>query len=387
MPPSRRTGSPSALRSLNRDRIIDALRAAGELSQADLARATGLSPATVSNIVTLLVQSGAATAESLGGRRKGVRLTDQHGFVVGIDFGHRHLAVAVADQTHRVLAHLRHSFAEDVSADDGLDLAATLARSALEKAGVRPDQVLGSAVGVPAPIDQLAGTVGSLSILPGWVGVDIRTQAAARLNLPGPCPVDNDANLGAYAEHLWGAGVGTANMAYLKLSEGVGAGLIVDGRLYGGPQGTAGEIGHTTVDEFGEVCRCGNRGCLETLVSARRVISLLSPTHGPDLTISKVVYLARRDDRACARVLHDAGMSAGRAIADLCSLLNPELIVVGGELAQAKDLLISGMRQMIDRCGVPAATSGLAIRTAALGPRSQLLGAVARALSAVAEPA
>lgn len=386
MSSSVRPGSQPALRLLNRERVVNTLRSAGILSQADLAKITGLSPATVHNIVRALARSGVVSVEPLDGRRNSVRLASRSGFVIAADFGHRHLTVALADQTHRIVSQLRRSFDTPVGADEGLHLASQLIDGVISRSEITRQQVIGSAIGLPAPIDHQSGEVGSLSILSGWVGVNVRERAAAAFNLSGPCVVDNDANLGAFAEYIWGGGIGASNMAYLKLSEGVGAGLIIDDRLYSGPQGTAGEIGHVTVDEFGEICRCGNRGCLETIVSARHVLTELAPSHGDGLTIGKVVHLARSGDRACSRILTDVGTRVGHVVAGLCSLLNPEVVIVGGELAQASDLIITSMKRVVDRCGVPAATVGLRVRTAALGARSHLMGAIGVALRATAEP-
>jgi len=234
-------------------------------------------------------------------------------------------------------------------------------------------------MGLPAPIDSRTGEVGAVSILPGWVGVPA-TQLASE-HFGQRVEVDNDANLGVLAEHMWGAGQGCDNLAFLKLADGVGAGLFIDGRLYRGRNGTAGEIGHTTFDEFGEVCRCGNRGCLETIVAARAVVELLEPRFGTQLSIADIVRMAQDGDAACSRVLADTGRQAGVAVASLCNLFNPERILIGGELAQAGELLLAPMRESVRRCGIPSSTEGLTIRLAELGARASALGAVALALS------
>ncbi len=374
-----RPGSLAGLREFNRARISQVLRAAGELSQADLARHTGLAAATVSNIVREMEGEGLVTIVT-SGKRRSVRLQRAAGFVAGVDYGHRHLSVAVADLAHEILGERRIEVVEQHTAEHGLALAAELLREVLDEAGVAPDDVVSVAIGLPAPIEAATTRVGSLSILPGWVGLPVRELAVEAFGLSAPVAVDNDANLGALAEHRWGAGIGVPDMAYIKLSEGVGAGLIIGGRHYGGPTGTAGEIGHMTIDDLGEVCRCGNRGCLETLVSARHVVSLLEPTHEDCETIRDVVRRADNGDRACRRVLEDVGAQIGQAVADLCSLLNPSLVVVGGELAQAHEYLLPAMHRVVARCSVPVAGEHLRLRTAALGDRAHLLGAIALAL-------
>ncbi|MFD3508665.1 ROK family protein [Nocardia sp. NPDC058666] len=375
-----RPGSPTALRDQNRARVVEELRKQGQATQADLARATGLAPATISNIVRDLAGAGSLRIEKRSGKRNSVRLTGGTGFVVGVDHGHRHVTVGISDLAHQVVAQTRTELPVGLSAAQSMDHAARLLDKTLVDAGIERAELVGAAMGLPAPIDRTTGRVGSPSILPGWVGIDASSLATTALGLPTRVIVDNDANLGALAEHQWGAGTGTTDMVYLKLSEGVGAGLIVGGRLYAGVAGTAGEIGHTTVDEFGAVCRCGNRGCLETLVSARYVVSLLAPTEG-ELSIEEVVRRAIAGDRAFVRVLDDVGRQVGAAVAGLCSILNPELLVLGGELAQAAQILIPSIQQVVDRCGVPSAAAALRIRPALLGPQTHLLGAIARAIA------
>nr|WP_086010322.1 ROK family transcriptional regulator [Tsukamurella sp. 1534] len=382
---SGRPGAPSALREQNRRRVIHALEAHGDLTQADLARETGLATATVSNIVRALIGEGTVATDSSRARRT-VHLVRAAGHVVGIDHGHRHVRVAVGDLSHTILAETRAELAIGVTAEEGLAVASSLLTDVLQRAGVDRSTVVGAGMGLPAPIERATGRVGSPSILPGWVGVDASAVATRALGLPVTVKVGNDANLGALAERRWGAGIGVTDMAYLKLSEGVGAGLIINGDVFSGMTGTAGEIGHTTTDEFGDVCRCGNRGCLETLVSAGRVSRLLEPTLGRRATIAEIADQARLGQRACVRVLEDVGRLVGRALADLCNVFNPELILVGGELAQASPVLIPAIRGVVDRCGVPSATASLQIVPAKLGERTHILGAFALAVEGIPAP-
>jgi len=194
-----------------------------------------------------------------------------------------------------------------------------------------------------------------------------------------PVSVDNDANLGAVAEMTWGAGRGARDLVYLKLATGIGAGIVVDGSLVRGAAGTAGEIGHTTMDEHGEVCRCGNRGCLETVAGADTVLRLLAPQHGSDLTLHDAIDAALAGDAGCRRVIGDAGRHIGVALANLVNLLSPELIVVGGELAGAGDILLDPIREAVDRYAIETAARATRLVPAALGERAEVLGAVALA--------
>lgn len=370
-------GSQSSLRSANERRLIDALMGEGELTQAQLARRTGLAPATVSNIVHALEAVGVVeVTEGRGRKGRAVRLAGATGYVVGIDFAHRSVSVALANLAHDIVVETR-PLAEGHRYDDGLVLVGEMIEQLLAAAGADRGDLVGAGMTLPAPVDSRRRQVGAPSVLPGWVGVDAPSVASRILGFP--VQVNNDANLAAMAEHLWGAGRGVANLAYIKIAEGVGAGLVLDGQLFRGANGTAGEIGHTTIDEFGRLCRCGNRGCLETIVSTTQVLALLAPTHGA-VTIPDVVAAARAGDAGCRRILADTGRAVGVAVANLCNLVNPELVLIGGSLAEAGDLLLDPMREIVARYGVPSAVDDLAIRAALLGDRAELLGAVALAL-------
>jgi predicted NBD/HSP70 family sugar kinase len=165
------------------------------------------------------------------------------------------------------------------------------------------------------------------------------------------------------------------------MSSGIGAGLILNGRLYRGAAGLAGELGHVLVDPDGVVCRCGNRGCLETLAASGALVELLQRSHGTDVSAADMLRLAREGDLGCRRVIADAGRAIGRAIADLLNVLNPELVVVGGELAGAGDLLLDGVRESISRAALPAAAGSARLVAGVLGDRAQVLGAVALVVS------
>ena len=375
-------GSQSSLHRANLERVLRAVRMAGSLTQAEIARTTGLSAATVSNIVRELKEVGTVvvTPTSSGGRRaRSVSLSADAGIVVGVDFGHSHLRVAVGNLAHRVLAEESEPIDTDASADQGFGRAETLVARLLEQTGFRTDKVIGVGLGVPGPIDGETGALGSTAILPGWTGIAPGRELSSRLGMP--VYVDNDANLGALGELVWGAGRGLSDLAYIKVASGVGAGLVISGQIYRGPGGTAGEIGHITLDESGPVCRCGNRGCLETFVGSRHVLNLLASSHGSDLTLSRVVQLAQRGDLGCRRVLADVGRQIGTGVANLCNLLNPRRVILGGDLAEAGDLVLDPIRESVARYAIPSAARQLSVVPGTLGGRAEVLGALALVMS------
>ncbi|MEU5659662.1 ROK family transcriptional regulator [Streptomyces sp. NPDC047737] len=375
-------GSQTSLHRANLERVVRAVRMAGSLTQAEIARSTGLSAATVSNIVRELKDGGTVevTPTSAGGRRaRSVSLSGDAGIVIGVDFGHTHLRVAIGNLAHQVLAEESEPLDVDASSAEGFGRAEQLVNRLIETTGISAAKVIGVGLGVPGPIDVESGTLGSTSILPGWTGINPSQELAGRLGVP--VYVDNDANLGALGELVWGSGRGVKDLAYIKVASGVGAGLVIDGHIYRGPGGTAGEIGHITLDEAGPVCRCGNRGCLETFTAARYVLPLLRPSHGPDLTMERVVQLAREGDPGCRRVIGDVGRHIGSGVANLCNLLNPSRVVLGGSLAEAGELVLGPIRDSVSRYAIPSAARQLSVLPGALGGRAEVLGALALVLS------
>jgi predicted NBD/HSP70 family sugar kinase len=374
-------------RAASRARIIGVLRDMGSASRADIARRAGLSRTTVASVLAELEHGGLVVRadgvsddvpSSQSGRRPGLlRLDRSAGTALGIDFGKRHLRVAVADLGHRVLAERAVEMDSDHRAEHGMEVALGLVREVLAESGVARSEIVGVGMGLPGPINRESGELGSSTILPGWVGVRAEEDMSARLGMD--VRVDNDANLGALAEWTWGAARGSANVAYLKVSTGIGAGLIVDGRLFRGAGGTAGEIGHTILDPNGPVCRCGNRGCLETLVGASALLELLRPALG-ELTLADVLSRAQAGEPGCRHVIADAGRAIGTAAANLCNLLNPERLVVGGDLGAAGELLLAPLREAIARAAIPSAAADVEVVAGALHERAEVLGAVALAL-------
>jgi predicted NBD/HSP70 family sugar kinase len=376
-------GGLRALRDANQRRVIEALGARGVASRADIARATGLSRTTVSNLVGdlkgagLVVERQADSDHDQSVGRPPVLLSFDRsaGSVVGLDFGHSHIGVVVGDLSHTVLAESWHDLDVDSSASEGLDMAGELVEAALEEANVDRDQVLGVGMGLPGPITTHNGTVGSTSILPGWVGVDAASAMRERLGMR--VRVENDANLGALAELVWGAGQGAQNFIFVSVRSGIGGALVVDGHLYRGTGGTAGELGHTSLRENGEVCRCGNRGCLETVAGTVAVAGAFNAVRGDEVAIAELIELAHRGDSLAQRVIADAGRSIGVALANLCNVFNPERAIIGGDLSAAGDVLLAPITESISRYAIPSAAAEVEVVAGQLGRRAEVMGALA----------
>lgn len=372
-------GSQASLREANRQRVLEALRDQGAMTQVEIAGFTGLSPATVSNMVKELDSAGVVDlAPSIRNGRRAtlVSLTTGSTLVAGIAFGDRDVRVALGTGPRDVIGRQRMPLPADHAADEGMDRASRLLLDLVEKAGKTMADVRAVGVGLPGPVDSVSGQVGSEGILPGWRGVAVADEMSGRIQ--APVLVDNTANLAALGELRCGALQGVQHGVYIKLSHGVGCGLILNGELFRGAAGTAGEIGHLTIDENGPVCRCGNRGCLETYIGARGLLDALAASHGP-LSLRDVIIRAKEGDLGCRRVLEDAGRHLGVAVAGLVNLMNPEVIVLGGQLAKVGALITTPMRTSLERCAIPSAAASVVVRSGQLDTDADVVGALVAA--------
>jgi predicted NBD/HSP70 family sugar kinase/biotin operon repressor len=378
----RDAGSLATLRESNRLRVVDELRRHGMASRSDLARHSGLSRTTVAAVVGELQAHGLVVEVEEGSTQAGrgrppvmLRLDPSAGLAVGVDFGHSHVRVAVADLSSTVLAERLVELDVDANAGESLDVAAELVGQVLVDAAVDAAQIVGAGMGVPGPFDRRTGRVSTTMLLPSWQGLNPGAELSRRIGVH--VEVDNDANLGAFGEAIFGAARGIADMAYVKVATGIGGGLVLDGRLYRGASGIAGELGHIGVVPEGPVCICGGRGCLQSIAAVPQVLAALRAAHGPELTVRGMLELVAAGDVAALRVVNDAGRAIGRVLADLCNHVNPSAIVVGGDLSGAREPLLAGIRESIDRYALKGAAETVEVKSGVLGDRAEVLGAIA----------
>lgn len=370
-------GSLRSLREGNRDRLLGLLREHGALHRAELARRAGISRSTVSTIVSELLRDGLIVETDSSGRGGGLTLNPRAGAVVGFDFSADGVSGVLADLGHEVIGEAARSYAPDLPWAECLELGIRLADELLERSGLAWSRVLGVGVGVPGPVDQRTGELAGGARSPGWNGARPTATLTQRLGLP--VAVANTAKVGALAEVTWGAARGCRDVIYLKLAAGVSAGLILDGKPFGGVIGAAGGIGHLPVVPDGPLCTCGGRGCLQLYTAVPALLASVQPMCGV-LTVEEFLAKAAAGHRPCQRVLYDAASTLGRALGGVCNLLAPELVVVGGELAGAGEPFFTPLREALDRHAVPIVGSELRVVSSELGSRAGALGGVALAL-------
>ncbi|MDR0848935.1 MAG: ROK family transcriptional regulator [Propionibacteriaceae bacterium] len=379
-------GSQTSLREANRARILDMVKKFGAITQVELADATRLSPGTVSVIVKELLEAGivntAPTSRS-GRRAVQVTLARRLGLVAGIHIGRRDLKLALANPSGEILVRQHLPLAKEHRADTGLDRVSLLISDMLDHIGATHEELLGAGVALDAPVDSHTGMVCSPGLMRGWDQVPIAESLTKRVGCP--VVVDNGVNLGALAECRLGAGVGANPVVYLSTSYGIGAGIVLDDVVFRGFSGTAGEIGHVSIDPDGPICYCGNRGCLEVVAGASAMLEALRLTHG-NLSLPDLIEQALAGDVASRRVIEDAARNIGVALAALCNIIDPQRIVVGGELARVGDLFLAPLRSVTSRFTLPSSTPTIEIVPSALGQDCELVGAVCHALDSVTLP-
>jgi predicted NBD/HSP70 family sugar kinase len=355
-------GSLQALRRTNSERMLAALMEHGALHRAELARICGLSRTTVSTIVADLVSGGVVIevvgdqaaqagidASEVDGRARGfLRANPAAGAAAGLDFTLERVWCHLTDLSGRTLASEGVTATHDTPWQERLTAGLELLDGLLDRAGRTRDDLVGVAIGVPGPIDLRTGVVGPS--LPGqaWAGVNVAAEFGRHLAVP--VLVENNTRLEAVAEFTWGAGRDGRDVLYLGLSTGIGSGLLVDGNLHhGGARGGGGEIGHLSADSTGAVCPCGNRGCLVQYASLPAVLRALAPVLGEDAGLDELLAAAAEGQPDTVRVLREAGELTGRVLANICNLLNPARIIVGGELARTGELILEPIRATLRR--------------------------------------
>ncbi|HEY1518490.1 MAG TPA: ROK family transcriptional regulator [Solirubrobacteraceae bacterium] len=369
---------PATAHTLLRGHLVAMIRDQGPISRSQLSRAIGLPRSTTTALVAellterLIDEAPARSAGAGSGSGRPATLLSLHrpdGLVAGFDFGHRHIRVAIATGDGQVLAEESAPLDVDRHAENALDSARVLFGRVLERADVSAQDIRAAAAGIPAPLNNRTGRVGSPTILASWVDLDPAEELQRRIGLT--VRLGNDAAFGALGEMTYGAARNLKDFIYVKASNGIGAALVLNGQLYRGSHGMAGEIGHTQIDPTGAWCRCGNRGCLEATVSIDVIRRQLEPIGLDPLNPGDMEH------PVATKVLAESGRTVGVVIANLCNTLNPEAVILGGDLASTGAHFTNGVRDSVRHLAQPGPALDTAVVMTSLNGRAELLGAVA----------
>nr|WTA68995.1 ROK family transcriptional regulator [Micromonospora sp. NBC_00855] len=353
------------------------------VSRADLSRLSGLSPSTVSQRVEALISQGlleeTGAGRSRGGRRPRQLAVPTGGAVVGaIDLGAHHARVGALDLSGRVV----QARTLPVRIEDGpeavlgalLTEVATLVdgEPAASSGGSVTGALRGVGIGIPGPVQHATGRIVSPSRMPGWNGFDVAAFCAGRVDVP--VIVDNDANLMALGAHRT-AHPELDHAVYIKAGTGIGSGVISSGRLHRGAQGSAGDISHCrVVADPAPPCTCGNAGCLEAVASGAALVTALRGQGVPVSDLTGVIRLIDDGDRQATALARQAGRAVGEILAVVVNFFNPQVVAIGGRLADCEPLLASMRATLYERC-LPLATQTLLIERVAAGQDVGITGA------------
>jgi predicted NBD/HSP70 family sugar kinase len=364
------------------------------VSRADIARQANLSRSTVSEIVNEILPIGIVTevgeGPSRGGRRPIVlEFQDDSCVILGIEMSGRHVVVALTDLRGHILTWESREHPVRNDPDGTRKLIEELCEICLGSPAGHNRPLVGIGIAVPCPSDPSHPDHLPEVVLPAWKGTLGLDQMAARYGVP--LMVDNDANLGALAENWWGVGKGADDIAYIKVATGIGSGHVINGEIYRGATGVAGEIGHISIDPQGKKCICGLQGCLVTMVGGPALVARASelsaefpdsPLAGKINSVNDIEKAALNGDPLALLVAQEAANNLGRAIAGLMNLLNPSLVILGGDLAELGDLLLDPLRETVKSRTLVSSVAAARITVSDLGPRSVAMGAATLVLKA-----
>lgn len=301
-------------------------------------------------------------------------------FILAADVGGTNIRTALVDPQGMVLTVIKRPTLAQKGKDSMIERLVRMLEDTAKKYGTRLEKVEGIGVGFPGPLDAKKGVVFSPPNLVGWFHVPLKGILEKKLGRP--VVIENDANAAALGEYWKGAGRGAKSLVCLTLGTGVGGGIVLDGRVWHGAKGIAGEIGHMTVIRGGRRCNCGNRGCLEAYASSRGIIARMQELlmrektrRDEKITMERIGALAKAGDRQARRTVEDTGVILGIAIANIANILNPEVVVLGGGVSNLGDRLFDPIKEEVKKRALPEAVEGLRIVKAQLGDNAGVIGA------------
>jgi glucokinase-like ROK family protein len=379
--------------------IMRALRMQGRISRSEVSKITGWSKAKASQEIRNLVEKGylveVGEGISEGGRKpRLLRINNQLGYIAGIDIGATSLEVALADVTGLILGQQAEPTDVHLSPESVLGRCSEMLLELIQAQGATADQILGIGVGVPGPVDFARGVLVAPPLMPEWENFPIRDFFKKTFN-SAFVVVDNDVNIMALGEQRAGDGAGIDHFIFVKIGTGIGAGIISNGKIHRGSDGSAGDIGHICVDKEGPLCACGNKGCLEAMAAGPAIVSKaveaarngtspalsqMRASNGGVLRPEDVNAACREGDPAALDIIRESGKMIGDVLASLVNFFNPSHIFIGGGISNFGNHLLVAIRQAVLQRSLPLATTHLSIKFSRMGSKVGIIGAISLAL-------
>jgi predicted NBD/HSP70 family sugar kinase len=380
-------GNRELIRAINRSTILNVIKTHGVIPRTEIARLTGLSPATVTGITAELIQDNLVfekeSGDSSGGRRPiMLAINPDGGCVVGIKVMEDHALGALTNLEATLIG--KRSFAlTDTSPMAVSQALSELVSELLNMSVASAPNLMGVGIGLAGIIDSKQGLVRQSPFF-GWNDVPLRDLIQNKLNVP--VYLDNDVNTLAFAEKWFGAGQNVDNFLVVTFGRGIGLGIVTNGQFSHGMRGGAGELGHTVIQPGGELCACGKRGCLEMYVSEPAMLREAAKAYEQGRlsalpqTPDELVTLAVAGETAAHEIFSHAGELLGQSIANLVNIFNPQKILITGEGARAGNWLFDPMRATIDEHTMPSLRQDVSILVEPLGDDAWARGAASLVL-------
>ncbi|CAG7647601.1 ROK family protein [Paenibacillus allorhizosphaerae] len=377
----KQTGDLNLVKKINKSIVLQHIRSTSPVSRARLAELTGLTKATVSSLVAELIESRLVdeigAGESSGGRKPVMLLFNgTAGYAVGVDLGINYIWAALTDLNGNTVEQYRlkhnNTSVESVIAD--------LIACIREVAGRAPDSaygIVGIGIGIPGFSDERGNVLFAPNL--GWENVPLQQLIEQEFAIP--VVIDNEANAGAVGEKQFGAGQEAAHLVYVSIGMGIGTGIIIKDELFRGSSGFSGEMGHISIQYDGKPCRCGNAGCWELYASENALLEQARAVMpGGDVSVETLIRLAEEGDLAAIECFERLGRYLGIGIVNIINSFNPELIVIGGRLAEAERWLRGAVHEVVERRSLPYPRAQLQVQFSALGAGATVLGACSFAI-------
>ncbi len=382
---------PGTVRARHNAVLLRLLWAHGEISRAELARRTGLSRSTVSAIVSDILATGVVRETRPGSSRGGRRpimlgFEDNARTIVGLDIGASHVGGVLTNLRGQIIGRTDRLLWTREDPQRALDEAIDVAKDLIR---MHPAKPLGVGVAMPAPLDPSSRRP-LATVMPAWGDIDVADAIERRLQQP--VRLENDANLGALAEQWWGAGRQRGDLVFVKVATGIGAGLIIGGKIFSGVHGIAGELGHLSVDPNGPPCMCGVNGCLNVVIGTQALLARArarlqhfpeSPLAQATVDLQALIEAARANDPLALEIIRFAGERLGDGLANLLNVLDPSTIVIGGELTEVGEPLLDPIRKKVMSRTLVASQVGARVVCSQIDRQSVALGAATLILRAV----
>jgi glucokinase-like ROK family protein len=377
----KQTGDLNLVKKINKTIVLHHIRTDSPISRAKIAEITGLTKATVSSLVNELIESSLVeeigVGESSGGRKPMMLLFNgMAGYAIGVDLGVHDILAVLTDLTGKVIRENRIQHHNE-SAEQVISLLKATIRELIETAPESVYGVIGIGLGVPGICDD----EGNLLVAPnlGWENVPLQKQLEAEFGLP--VVIDNEANAGAVGEKQFGAGKDTANLVYVSIGMGIGAGIIIKNELYRGASGFSGEIGHISIQHDGPKCRCGSLGCWELYASEHALLEQAGQELGHEVDLESMLSRAESGDVKVISLFERLGYYLGVGVVNIINGYNPEFIILGGRLAGGEKWLMKPLLQLLEKRSLPHPRKQLKVEFSELGDRSTVLGAASFAVA------